>query len=441
MKIKNMKWVALMALAVAGMGLTSCEDQPDKYKITSGTPSISFIRPVDVAKKDSLLTAASLSNTIVLVGHNLRSITSLLFNDVPAVLNTSYITDNTMIVTVPKTLPTHVSDQIYMVTGKHDTIPYPFKVTIPAPDILGMSNEHAKAGESVTIMGDYFLDYDNAPLQVKVGDGYTIDRRAITSLTKTAITFTVPENMPHDFIHVVSKYGDTKASFKYMDNRGLLFNFDTPWDGTNVLGNHGWHNQKIQEDDASLEGHYLMLGDADLAKDAAWNDGNFCFEYWAGTWDKTFDKDGPKLNDVADFSNWNKKALKFEMCIPSDHPWTSGAMQLIFAGIDKVTLFNANNTFFHHKGDISRALYMPWNNSDKSYDTGGKWVTVTIPFTDFNRDWDGNALNSTFRSVEDFASLTIFVVKGGYDDKSVIPDGKDGHPVIRIDNIRVVPMN
>lgn len=439
MKIKNIKWAAMMAIAVASFGFTSCEDQPDKYEVTSGTPSINFIRPVDAAKKDSLITAASPNNTIVLIGHNLRSITKLLFNDVPAVLNTSYITDNSMIVTVPKTLPTNVSDSLYMITSKNDTIAYPFAVTIPAPTVSSMSNEWAKAGEEATITGDYFLDYDNAPLEIKVGDNYTLDRSNISSITKTSITFTVPEGMPHDYIHVVSKYGDTKAKFKYMDNTGMLFDFDTPWDGTNVLGNHGWHNQKIQSDGTSLSGKYLLLGDADLGADGAWNDGNFSFEYWAGTWNKTFDADGPKLNDVADFSNWENKALKFEMLIPSSNPWTAAPMQIIFAGTDKVTLYNANNTFFHQQGDLSRALYMPWNNDDKSYDTGDKWVTVTIPLADFNRDWDGNALNSTFTSVDDFASLTIFVVKGGYNDKSIIPDGKDGHPIIKIDNIRVVP--
>lgn len=439
MKIRNIKWAALMALAVAATGFTSCEDQPDKYEVTSGTPTINFIRPVDGAKKDSLITAASLNNTIVLVGHNLRSIVSLLFNDVPAVLNTSYITDNTLIVTVPKTLPTHVSDSLYMVTSQHDTIAYPFNVTIPAPTVSAMSNEWAKAGEEVTITGDYFLDYDNAPLQVKVGDKYTLNRSAISSITKTAITFTVPSDMPHDNIHVISKYGDTKAKFKYMDHTGMLFDFDTPWDGTNILGNHGWHARTIQSDDTSLSGNYLLLGNADMKANGDWNDGDFSFEYWAGTYNNTFDADGPKLNDVADFSNWENKALKFEMCIPESNPWTAAPMQVIFAGTDKVTLPTANNTFFHEQGKLSRALYMPWNNDDKSYDTGGKWITVTIPFADFNRDWDGNALKSTFASVNDFASLTIFVVKGGYNDKSVIPDGKDGHPIIKIDNIRVVP--
>ena len=76
-----------------------------------------------------------------------------------------------------------------------------------------------------------------------------------------------------------------------------------------------------------------------------------------------------------------------------------------------------------------------------SYDTKGKWITVTIPFSEFNKDYDGNPLKSTFTSTEDFAGLTLFVVKGAYNDKSVIPNGKDGHPVIRIDNIRVVPYN
>lgn len=435
-----------MSLAIVSVGMTSCEDEPDKYEIADGTPSIAYIRPAKAASKDSLLNAASLGYNICIVGNNLRSVTSLLFNDVPAVLNTSYMTDNTILLTVPKTLPGQVSDSLYMVTQANDTIAYPFKVTIPQPVIGSMSNEHAKAGEEVTLVGNYFLDYDNYPLEVKVGDDYTLPRTAISSITQTQITFTMPEGMPKDYIHVISKYGDTKAPFKYMDNTGMLFDFDTPWDGTNVLSNHGWHAQKILNDGNSLEGNYLMLGDADLGASAGWNDSNFSFEYWPGTWNNTFDGDGPKLNDVADFTGWENKALKFEMCIPEDNPWTSGPLQCIFSNCKAVTLSGldgfpaANNTFFHEQGKISRALYMPWNNDDKSFDTKGKWITVTIPFSDFNKDYDGNALNSTFTSVEDFAGLTLFVVKGAYNDKSVIPDGKDGHPIIRIDNIRVVPI-
>ena len=62
----------------------------------------------------------------------------------------------------------------------------------------------------------------------------------------------------------------------------------------------------------------------------------------------------------------------------------------------------------------------------------GEW------FTEFGYDWDGNKLASTFKSVQDFASLTIFVVNGSYNDKTVIPSGTDCTPIIKIDNIRVV---
>ncbi|MBP8936743.1 MAG: hypothetical protein KBG68_13800, partial [Prevotella sp.] len=164
MKIKNIKWTLMVVLAAASIGFISCEDEPDKYETTTATPSINYIRPVDIASKDSLLTSAPMNSTICLIGNNLRSIKELDFNDQKAVLNTSYITDNTLIVTVPNTIPSTVSDKLYVITTKNDTIPYDFKVIVPAPTISSMSNEWAAANETVTITGDYFLDYSNYPL-------------------------------------------------------------------------------------------------------------------------------------------------------------------------------------------------------------------------------------------------------------------------------------
>jgi hypothetical protein len=73
------------------------------------------------------------------------------------------------------------------------------------------------------------------------------------------------------------------------------------------------------------------------------------------------------------------------------------------------------------------------------YNTGGKWVTVTIPIKDFTWDWDGSSMSSTYLSANDFGAFCIFIVKGGYNDKSVFPEGVDCNPLIKIDNIRVVP--
>ena len=456
MKTNNIfKGLCLALAACASLAVTSCKDEPDAYEIQSGKPTINFIRPVSVDAKDSIITAASMRSTVCIVGENLRSVTELFFNDQPAVLNTSYMTDHTLIVTVPNEIPELVTDKIYFVTQSKDTVTYDFHVTIPAPTVASMSNEWAAPGEEVTIVGDYFLDYENYPLTVHFGD-YTLPRSAITSITKNRITFVMPDGVPHEKVSVESIYGKTEGAFQYMDNRGMLFDFDTPWkDGAPVLGNHGWHNRTITSDGTSLSGNYLILGEATMGVDGGWNDGNFSFEYWAGNWgDPENYAEYPRISDLADFTDFANLNLKFEMCIPEENPWSAAPMQIYFGGVTEIsntaagvkdiygnTLAGANNTFFHEQGKLNRALYMPWKDEDdKLYDTAGKWVTVTIPFADFVMDYDGNKLDGKFfSSTADFGSFNIFIIRGGYNDKSALPEGVECNPIIKIDNIRVVP--
>jgi len=449
MKMKNInRTLFAVALAAVSAGFTSCADEPDKYETTGGTPTIDYIRPVDAASKDSLLTGASLNNTICIVGRNLRSVKAIDFNDQQAVLNTSYMTDNTIIVTIPKAIPNKVSDKIYFVTTSNDTIDYDFKTIVPAPTIKSMSNEWAAAGEEVTINGDYFLDYDNSHLSIKVGDSYTIPYEDLT-ISQNSIKFNMPEDMPqHEPINITTVNGTTKAPFEYMDNRGMLFDFDNLTVGAVSSGQfkHGWHGTNMHNDETSLSGNYIQLGTGSHVMNAStWDEGNFAFEYWAGEWNGTFNGQDRKLNDIADFRDWENKSLKFEICIPKDHPWQAGPMQIMFAGIDKVSnrdgsqfTAGANNDWYRLP-ELPRAIYMPWNNNDGSYDTDGKWVTVTIPFTDFMYSCDGNKTSGKFASVEDFASITFFVWKGAINDVSVLPDGTECTPIIKIDNIRVVP--
>ena len=455
MNIKNINGALFaMALVAAGAGFTSCEDEPDKYEVAGGTPTIDYVRPVDAASKDSLLTAASLNNTICIVGRNLRSVTKINFNDQAAVLNTSYMTDNTIIVTVPKAIPNKVSDKIYFITSKQDTVAYDFKTIVPAPTINSMSNEWAAAGEEVTIKGDYFLDYDNSHLTIKVGENYTIPYEDL-KISQNNIRFNIPEDMPkHEPIYITTINGTTKAGFRYMDNRGMLFDFDTPWkEGGDVLGNNGWHARTITSDATSLSGNYMVLGETAMGSDGAWNDGNFSFEYWPGSWqDPETYSSRPRMQDLADFSDWKNMSLKFEMCIPKDNGWSAAPMQIYFGSVTQVSngaagtkdiygnvLAGANNTFFHDQGKLARALYMPWQNTeDKLYNTEGKWVTVTIPLADFVYDYDGNK-GLSYSGVNDFSAFNIFVIKGSYNDANVLPTGVDCNPIIKIDNIRVVP--
>ena len=443
-KISSLLLTAL--IATASVSLQSCKDQPDEFELTGGTPTIHFIRPASASASDSLLVQAYPKANICLVGSNLTSIKQMYFNDKKAILNTSFITDNTLIVQVPSDIPDVVSDKIYLITTGNDTLTYDFHVVIPAPNVTQMSCEYAKPGSVATIYGSYFIDDPNVPLTVTFPDGKTAEIKSINS-SRSSITIVVPDCTTEGQITVKSIYGTSKSSFRYLDSRGMLFNFDTPNAVTNeVLGNHGWHNMVIETDDTALDGKFLRLGDPSVTLDATgkWDDSHFSFEYWPGNWadPETYSGNGVRLTDLADFSDYANMSYKFEMYIPKSNPWTSGAMQFIVGGVTKISMGNAgvkdidgnvlagcNNTYFDND-ELPRGIYRPWEASG-SYDTGDEWITVTLPISEFKYGFSGGAATGSL-SAKDFTSLVIFVVSGGV-------EGTDGNPVIKIDNIRAVP--
>lgn len=427
--------VYAFAAIAAGFVFTSCEDEPDKFELAGGKPTIHYIRPIDFAAADSLLTGAYMGNGICIVGDNLRSVYKMIFNDQEAVLNNSYITDHTILVDVPNEIPSEVSNLIYFVTKGRDTVKYDFQVLVPGPVISSMSNEHAPAGSVATLYGDYFVDDPNVPLKLFVGD----TEADIKSIDKGAISFVVPD-AAEDYIKVTNIYGEAKSTFHYMDTRGMLFTFDNDPHPTN----HGWHAQVVETDDTALDGNFLRLGGVDvtMAEAGDWDDGHFSFEYWPGDWDSPVSyADSPRLTDFADFSDWENMSLKFELFIPSANPWQAGSMQLIVAGVDKITggasgpdiygnnAAGANNTFFNGT-ELPRGLYTPWYTTG-SFDTADEWITVTIPYSNFIYGADGTPATGKL-TADDFTSLTIFVWSGGY-------TGTACNPVIKIDNIRAVP--
>jgi hypothetical protein len=437
----------LTVLAVAlSCSLQSCKDQPDEFELTGGKPTISYIRPAKASASDSLLVQAYPQANLCIVGSNLTSIKQIWFNDKRAILNTSFITDNTLIVQVPSDIPDVVSDKIYLITSDNDTLTYDFHVVIPAPNVTQMSCEYAKPGSLATIYGSYFIDDPNVPLTVTFPDGKVAEIKEINE-SRSTISILVPECTTEGQITVKSVYGTSKSSFRYLDSRGILFDFDTPNAKTGeVLGNHGWHNMVIETDETALMGNFLRLGDASVTLDAdgSWNDSNFSFEYWPGNWQdpEDYQGNGVRLTDLTDFSDYNNMSYKFEMYIPKSNPWTSGAMQFIVGGVDKISQGNAgvkdiygnvlagcNNTYFNND-ELPRGIYRPWEAAG-SYDTGDEWVTVTLPISEFKYGFSGGAASGSLNA-NDFSSLVIFVVSGGI-------KGIDGNPVIKIDNIRAVP--
>ena len=433
MKAMNKYIGVLVGLAF----LSSCTsiDYPDRYKETSGVPTVHFVRYAD---KDVVITQAAMEETICIVGENLTSIHDIYFNDQPAILNTSFMTAHTLMVQVPKNLPTVQDDKMHLVTRDSSVVLYDFKVLPPVPKVEAMSCEWAKPGERVTISGSYLF----APLTVQFPGADPIE---VTTSTPDAFQVVIPEGVQPGKIKVTTASGTGQSVFMYKDTRGMLFDFD----GMTGLDNHGWNGHSSYDDDGTgISGRFFQFGDGVKELDGSWEESQFSFVYWPGSWNEPENyMDGswytPRLCDIVDFTGWKNMALKFEMLIPSSNPWSNTPMMIVFGGVDLIS-FGAvttdiygnacagqNNTYMNGN-EAPRIFYMPWAVTG-SFDTGDKWITVTIPLSEANLGWDGTAVSTEIKP-ETFASAWFFICNGGLD----LPEAKCT-PIIKIDNVRAVP--
>lgn len=434
-----------LGLCAMALGTVSCEDEPDKYKGAEGTPTIQFIRSTDPAAADSLLTGAYLSNTICIVGDNLRAIHELYFNDQKAILNTSLITDNHLLVDLPSQIPAKETDNLYMITWGNDTIPYPFKSLVPAPKGTSMSCEWAPAGSEATIYGDYFVSDPSFEMTVTDAAGHKAE---IKSFTQTALTIVVPDNWEPGYLTLASIYGKSKTKFRYKDDLNIIFDFDGSHGG--LQGGHGWHNAKVYDnlegegipEVTPIDGRFMTFGLTTWGEDgwgAGEDDGHL--EYWPeDTPENPRLSQMPAFADILRRNNWSELQVKFEMCVPASRPWKSTAMTMMFTPASVVHYTNnATNSYLYESGDwegvgYARCFYQPFadfKDSGFNFNTADQWVTVTVPLSAFRFNRQGESMSTLYNN-DSFDGFTI-VFAGG-------DAGAECSPAICVDNIRVVPI-
>lgn len=410
---------------VSALSLQSCKvDEPDKYESTGGVPTIYYIRPADISKKDSLLVSAYPEMTIAIIGENLRSIKEMYFNDLAAVLNSSYITDNALIVTVPKGIPTAVNDKITMITSDGLTTYYDFQVVLPSSTVSSISNEYAQAGETVTIYGDYFLTYDDYPLSIMMPGNIPVTE--ITNVTKTSVTFVIPNGVTESGnINITTKYGTSKSKFYYRDDRGMIID----WDGIKGLAQaNGWRTAAALkvDDGTGVDGAFVRFKGNLTADGWSTSEDDWAFNYWGdGTATGVAISNMPGCDELISKYAYTDMALKFEYRIPKDKPWQSTGLQAIFTknGV------SGTNSYCWDAG-LPRAIWAPYATSG-SHDTNGEWTTAVIPFTSFNKTHNGEICVNSF-SYDYLGGLTFYFMGG--------PEGVAGTLQIDVDNIRISPI-
>ncbi|MFV0592187.1 MAG: glycan-binding surface protein [Draconibacterium sp.] len=394
----------------SGILFQSCEDD-DETTGPNAVPLIKYVRLTDPEKSDSLVTHAFMGNTVALMGENLGAVTEVWFNDQSALLNTSFITNNCIIVTIPNEIPDVVTDEIKLITKGNVEATYGFGVDVPPPFVSSMLCEHVKDGGTAVINGNFFIDDPNKPLQVFFPGNIEGE---VLSVELTKIEVKVPQGVGVGPVQVKSIYGSSRSSFYFRDDRNYILDFDQ------LTSSGSWRSGTILNDEQSLYGNYLVLrgemGDNAGAED--YSGGGFVCELWG-------DANGrPEGNFVE--GNPADYQIKFEAKVIE---WSGAYLNICFGPWASSVAPYQNQLYW---GNINaRALWRPWETSGTGSFKTEDWITVTIPMTNvkYNNEFDAMEFDPELAG-----SMSLWM-KG-----PAAESGGTCKMEIYIDNVRIVPL-
>ncbi len=334
MKAKYINGLLLMmAIAMIGMFASCKKDSLPN----NGVPRIKYVRITSPESSDSLLVAAHQGQLIAIVGENLQNAVDIWFNDQRANLTSTYITNNSILVSVPTPIPLTITNKLKIYFSSGDSLLYDFKVQISEPVVTGMASEYVLTGDVATIRGDFFY----MPLTVTFAGGVVGE---LVTVKDKIIEVRIPVGVQPGQVTVKTNFGETKSDFWFRDNRNIFISSDPFtgwWNASFVVSNPG------AGDPPSINGNYIRV------------------KKEIGGWQWTEVAGGPASAMGAISKNVPDEAilkpadynLKFEL--NTMKPYNANVLKI------NVGLLAENNNAYQWK---------------PPYDTKGKWQTIVIPF-------------------------------------------------------------
>lgn len=355
--------LAICMLAAPLITIISCEETGDGMSIETpgGEPVVDYIRVTDPLSADSLLVSASLGTGVAIVGKHLGGTRAVYFNDRRANINPTWVTNRSILVSVPTVAPNKITNTLYIVNAEGDTLKHPFVVAIPAPEVYSARNEWPQEGENLVIQGDYFF----APVQVTFTGGAVGE---VVSVTQNTVEVTVPDGATEGPITLATNFGSAESTFHVWDKRNIVLNFD------DKLAN-GWRIGLRENADGPIDGNYLVVRGNIAANQRDEGPGApaqspLCMEYWGGP-------DGRTENFYPLYPNsYRDYVLKFEAKV---NKWYGGYLNLCLS----TPTHSGSNQEIWSNSLNARAIWGPWSAAGAEYSTDGQWITVVIPLTEF----------------------------------------------------------
>jgi len=369
---------ALLVMAIS-VALVSCQDSTIsggdfdeplaltgvRYQSPDSTEAPQEINPGDM---------------IALEGQNMNSVAHVYFNGFEAGFNPALASESHLVVTVPSNLPFGEMDpesetfNTIQVNNSSSEATMEFPVLPPAPEITGMSNEHAQPGTEVTLTGRFLYLIES----ITFPDGTTVNGDDTEAAADgSEVTFTVPGSVSIEevtaaadgaiSVTTVAGTGSSAPAAVFHDYRGMILDIESvqQWSWWSAMhpydGSYDYQTPASNFRDGA-EGEFIIVQPTQqLAEgDNAW---------WTSYRSINLTGDAEwvapeNLNEPA-----GNFALQFEMGIEGE--WSAGTFQIL--------LPETNHAF----------LYEPWRGGENSSNTTVSydgWRTVTIPLSEFRTD-------------------------------------------------------
>lgn len=200
---------------------------------------------------DSTVAAGRLNNQYAIIGENLLTTSAITFNGVRVNYNPTLLTDKSIIVTIPNTIPYGAGQtNKLIVTTKFGTASFDFPILQPAATITGFSPVAGGAGDIVTITGTVFdgvtaVRFDSIPATI------------VGTPTKTQIQVRVPAGIVQASIYVTTPGGTSRAPASFGFKR-LIFDdlFAAGWSITSYNASTSIAATNVKRGTAALTNNY-----------------------------------------------------------------------------------------------------------------------------------------------------------------------------------------
>lgn len=349
----------------------------------TGTPSISYVRITRPESSDSLLIGAGQGQLIAIVGDNLQDAVQIWFNDQASRLTPTYISQHSILVSVPSQIPMTVSNKLKIIFKNGYELLYNFQVQISKPTLSSMACEFVPDGGIATFYGNYFYE----PITVTFTGGA---KGTIVTRKDQQIDVQVPVGAQPGPVTIKTNFGEVTSLFWFRDNRNHIIDADP---------HEGWWAT-----------YYIATPDPSKGDPPQISGGYYRFKKqtkaWA--WDSPEVAGGP----ASSMPNHSKN-------IPDD---------AIQNPANYNVKFEINTLKPYNKSMITINVGLTAEDNDAykwqpPYDSKGQWRTVTIPFEDMVAAYKNKPVISP----------------SGYWTRILVFGGDDFDADMCFDNLRVVP--